>query len=66
MNDIQNTSLRKLHRITGTYGELLSDLILGNQTTENRILRAGKKNLRKVDKIRKKAVVKFMSKCPEE
>ena len=63
---MQNKALRKFHRITGTYGELLSDLILGNQISENRISRAGKKNLIKVDKIRKKAVIKFMSICPEE
>ena len=50
----------------GTYVETLSDILLGNLDTERRILRSGKKNLVKVDKIRKKAINDFMTVFPEE
>ena len=44
----------------------MSDILLANLDSENRILRTGKKNLDKVDKIRKKAILEFMERFPEE
>jgi len=57
---------KRMDKQDGTYGELLSDIILANLTTEMRILRSGVKNLDRVDRIRKKAIRKIMLYFPDE
>ena len=45
-----------------TYGEQLSDIILGNEITEARLHRAGIKKYKEIDSIRKDAVKIMMKK----
>ena len=45
-----------------TYGELLSDIVLGNAITKARLHRAGIKKYTEIDSIRKDAVKIMMKK----
>ena len=44
----------------------MSDILLANYHTERRLMRGEQQNMQKVDRIRKKAIVKMMQYFPDE